>query len=81
MYLQDLTKPYIRGIQENKPQKQLRSGLGQIHKPSKQKQPWSPEAATIKDSGLTIHLNGPAGVGKLYTAGSYEMNTEIPVQG
>lgn len=69
MYIQDLAKPYVRGIQENKPQKQLRSGLGQIHKPSKHKQPWSPEATMIKGDGLTMLLHGRPGVGKSYTAG------------
>ncbi|KAI8654379.1 AAA domain-containing protein [Fusarium sp. Ph1] len=79
MYIQDLAKPYIRGIQENKPQKQLRSGLGQIHKPSKQKQPWSPEATTIKGDGLTMLLHGRPGVGKSYTAECIAQYTRRPL--
>ncbi|EEU36409.1 uncharacterized protein NECHADRAFT_102062 [Fusarium vanettenii 77-13-4] len=79
MYIQDLAKPYIRGAQENKPQKQLRSGLGQIHKPPKQKQPWSPEATTIKGDGLTMLLHGRPGVGKSYTAECIAQYTRRPL--
>ncbi|RSM07893.1 hypothetical protein CDV31_008385 [Fusarium ambrosium] len=78
-YIQDLAKPYIRGIQENKPQKQLRSGLGQIHKPSKQKQPWLPSGPTIKGDGLTILLYGQPGVGKSYTAECIAQYTRRPL--
>ncbi|RSM04913.1 hypothetical protein CEP52_006593 [Fusarium oligoseptatum] len=78
-YIQDLAKPYIRGTQENKPQKQLRSGLGQIHKPSKQKQPWLPSGPTIKGDGLTILLYGQPGVGKSYTAECIAQYTRRPL--
>ncbi|KAK7413655.1 hypothetical protein QQX98_007437 [Neonectria punicea] len=79
MYIQDLAKPYIRGIQENRPQKQLRSSLGKIHKPSKQKQPWSTEATKIKGNGLTMLLHGRPGVGKSYTAECVAQYTRRPL--
>ncbi|KAM0431481.1 hypothetical protein ACHAPT_005459 [Fusarium lateritium] len=79
MYIQDLAKPYIKGPQENEPQKQLRSGLGQAHKPSKQKKPWSTDSTKIKGEGLTMLLHGRSGVGKSYTAECIAQHTRRPL--